>query len=122
MRTLLLGFSAALAASAVPVFPASAEGHSASRADRGNIAVHRGGEFRRDRDGRFDRRRRDRVDQAVLLDFGRGYYDDRFAGRSWEPESYNDWWHERPERSYPRWMQNNRNCERQWWSGGGWTC
>lgn len=66
----------------------------------------------------FDRRRR--IDQTVVLPLG--IYDSRFASRSWEPDSYNDWWHERPERSYPRWMQNNQNCERRWWGGGGWRC
>jgi hypothetical protein len=45
-----------------------------------------------------------------------------YNNRSFEPESYNDWWHERPYRSLPRWTQRNANCDRVWWSGEGWTC
>ena len=44
------------------------------------------------------------------------------ANRSFDPNRWNDWWHDRPDRAYPRWMQNNQNCERIWWSGGGWRC
>ena len=118
MRTLLLGASAALAALAVPAGSVQAQ----SLASEG-ISVHRG--FDRDhrdpdhRDGRRDRRR---SNTAVVLDLWGGGYDDRYNGRAFAPDSYNDWWHERTDRSYPRWMQNNRNCSRQWWSGGGWTC
>jgi len=36
--------------------------------------------------------------------------------------SYNDWWHDQPWRSYPRWVTKNEDCQRQWWSGGGWRC
>ena len=62
-----------------------------------------------------------------------GRHDDGFAGgyvyedrewqgdTAWRPTSYNDWWHESP-RSFPRWMQNNQDCQRMWWSGGGWRC
>lgn len=55
--------------------------------------------------------------------FGGYIYDDREwqGDTAWRPTSYNDWWHESP-RSFPRWMQNNQNCERMWWSGGGWRC
>jgi hypothetical protein len=120
MRTLLLASAALLAAVAVlPAVPASAE----SRGDHG-FTIHRGLEGRHGdfdhRDGRRDRRRGG--DQAVVLDFWNGGYDDRYNGRAFAPDSYNDWWHDRTERSYPRWMQNNRNCARMWWSGGGWTC
>ena len=45
-----------------------------------------------------------------------------YNNRSWEPDSYNDWWHDRPDRAYPRWMLSNQNCERKWWSGSGWKC
>jgi hypothetical protein len=52
-----------------------------------------------------------------------GYYDPDF-NRSWDSDSYNDWWHDRPDRAYPRWVQHNENCEpdRMWWSGSGWHC
>ena len=60
-------------------------------------------------------------DGAVVLDVYGGdwaYYNNR----SFNPDSYNDWWHDRPDRAFPRWMQNNQNCDRLWWSGGGWRC
>jgi len=52
-----------------------------------------------------------------------GWYDHPVdVNRSWEADSYNDWWHDRPDRAYPRWMTHNENCDRIWWSGGGWRC
>jgi hypothetical protein len=45
-----------------------------------------------------------------------------YNNRSWESDSFNDWWHDRPERAYPRWIQNNQNCDRMWWGGGVWRC
>jgi len=53
----------------------------------------------------------------------RSSYDDR----DWAAESGNDWWHDRPERAFPRWVQDQRargSCdpERMWWSGSGWHC
>ena len=55
--------------------------------------------------------------------YGYGFYDgDYDANRSFSPDKWNDWWHERPERSFPRWMSDNRSCERMWYSGAGWRC
>ena len=53
-----------------------------------------------------------------------GYYDggDYDANRSFSPDSWNDWWHERPDRAFPRWVRHNQNCERMWYSGAGWRC
>ncbi|HVU29015.1 MAG TPA: hypothetical protein VHE36_01320 [Sphingomicrobium sp.] len=50
-----------------------------------------------------------------------------YNNRSWEPSSYNDWWHDRPDRAYPRWVNEQRmhgSCDpdRMWWSGTGWHC
>ena len=50
-------------------------------------------------------------------------YDDR----DWASDSGNSWWHDRPDRAYPRWVQEQRHagsCEpdRMWWSGTGWHC
>lgn len=52
------------------------------------------------------------------------YYTDFDANRSFDPDKWNDWWHERPERSFPRWVWRNHNCteDRMWWSGAGWRC
>jgi hypothetical protein len=49
-------------------------------------------------------------------------YGDYDANRSFSPDKWNDWWHERPERAFPRWMSRNQDCQRLWWSGGGWRC
>jgi hypothetical protein len=60
-------------------------------------------------------------DGAAVLDVYGG--DWAYANnRSFNSDSYNDWWHDRPDRAFPRWMQNNQNCDRVWWSGGGWRC
>jgi hypothetical protein len=46
----------------------------------------------------------------------------RWNNRSWEPASYNDWWHEEPSRAYPAWMSRNQDCSRQWYSGDTLRC
>ena len=33
---------------------------------------------------------------------------------AWKSDSFNDWWHDRPDRAYPRWLTTNQNCERKW--------
>ena len=45
-----------------------------------------------------------------------------YNNRSWDADSYNDWWHDRPERAYPAWMRRNQDCARQWYSGDTLTC
>jgi hypothetical protein len=42
--------------------------------------------------------------------------------QSWESDSYNDWWHDQPWRSYPHWMMHNRDCARQWYAGDTLRC
>jgi hypothetical protein len=52
---------------------------------------------------------------------GYGYdYDDLNA--SWRPDSFNDWWHDRPDRAFPRWMARNRDCARRWYSADALSC
>jgi hypothetical protein len=53
-----------------------------------------------------------------------GYYDygDYDANRSFDPDRWNDWWHDRPDRAYPRWMSRNQGCARPWYSGDVLTC
>lgn len=89
------------------------------------VRVHRGP------DGRFPIRfanaGRDRFDhgRGYAYGYGDGYYEgDYDANRSFDPDRWNDWWHERPERSFPRWVWRNRDCteDRMWWSGAGWRC
>lgn len=66
-------------------------------------------------DGRHHRRHRGFGD-AILID--RDYQGDT----AWKSDSFNDWWHDQPSRSFPRWMQNNERCERQWWGGDALRC
>ena len=73
--------------------------------------------------GRRGDRRGRRNGSVVVGDFG--YYGGDWAlnnNRSFESDSYNDWWHDRPERAYPRWMSQNQDCQRQYWTGAGWRC
>lgn len=52
-----------------------------------------------------------------------GYdYGDFDANRSFDPDRWNDWWHERPERAFPRWMSRNQDCARRWYSADVLTC
>ena len=70
-------------------------------------------------DGRHDRRRHRGRGGALYL----GPWNSDFDGnRAFDPDRYHDWWHERPERAYPRWMQNNQNCERKWYAGDTLRC
>ena len=69
-------------------------------------------------------RRRPRRDDIALYGYGFGSPEAwaLYNNRSFAPDSYNDWWHDRPDRSFPRWVSQNNGCERVWWSGGGWRC
>ena len=68
--------------------------------------------------------------RATVICDGWAYADGQWAlynNRSWAPDSYNDWWNDRPDRAYPRWVQEQHmrgTCtpDRMWWSGSGWHC
>jgi hypothetical protein len=125
MRALLLAIAAPIAAfaaaPAAALDPPTAQFTSASSAgSAAGVTVHHGlpPQFRGASDGsghNGDRRRR-RSDTFLIYD--RDYQGDT----AWRATSYNDWWHERPERAFPRWMAGNQDCQRLWWSGGGWRC
>ena len=77
-------------------------------------------ESRRDRDG--DRRRsRDFCRSDVVMDWYGGEWA-LYNNRSWDPDSYNDWWHDRPDRAYPAWMRHNEGCPRQWYAADTLRC
>lgn len=118
------GSLVALAATLALAAPAAAvdrPGLSRAESARG-VVVHRGSghrgsgfspvEFRRDGD-----RRRLRGSGGEIYIGDREYQGDT----AWRPDGFNDWWHERPLRNEPRWLRSN-NCERQYWTGGGWRC
>ena len=46
----------------------------------------------------------------------------RHNNQAFQSGSYNDWWHDRPDRAYPAWMRNNQNCQRQWYAGNTLRC
>ena len=89
--------------------------------------------FNRCRDGdRRDGRRDGRGDFRFGCRFADGfaYADGEWAlynNRAFDPDSYNDWWNDRPDRAFPRWVQEQHargSCDpdRMWWSGSGWHC
>jgi hypothetical protein len=84
----------------------------------GQPLLHRGG-----RPG-FDGGHRRHIHVGDGFGFGSGYndYGDYDANRSFDPDKWNDWWHERPERAFPRWMSRNQDCARPWYSGDVLTC
>lgn len=49
-------------------------------------------------------------------------YGDFDGNRSFDPDKWNDWWHDRPDRAYPRWLTRNSDCARRWYSGDVLTC
>ena len=108
MRALLIALAAVTVVTPANAAPANAEGGLISSSGRSG--------FHRDFD-RHDRRRHHGVGGDIFL--GDWEYTGNQAFRS---DSYNDWWHDRPERAYPRWMQNNANCERKWWGGDTLRC
>ena len=117
MNRVLLAAAAPLAALILPAAPAGAQPFTPGpelSADFG-VSIHR--------DGRHhDRHRhRDRRDVDTVL-VGSPYAWALYNNRTFDPGSFNDWWHDRPDRAYPRWMQQNQNCERMWWGGGAWRC
>jgi hypothetical protein len=117
MRALLLCAAASLTAVVIPVSPAAALNPNTGRtASASTVTIHRGLEGR----VRDDDRSRHRRSDVDIVTYGGEWA--LYNNRSWESDSYNDWWHDRPDRAYPRWMSNNKDCARMWWSGGGWRC
>jgi len=121
----LLGIAAF--AATVPTAPAQAISSSsvAVRPTEGWVMTS-SQHHRRDGDGRFH----GRVHHGLPLGYGysgygyAGYndYSDFDGNRSFDPDKWNDWWHERPDRAYPRWMSRNQDCSRRWYSGDVLTC
>jgi hypothetical protein len=77
-------------------------------------------------DGFVGRPAPDRTARHSRQSYGYGYYayNDVGTNDAFDPHQYNDWWHDRPDRAYPRWVWHNQNCtpDRMWWSGAGWRC
>ena len=132
MARVLLAAAASLAAFAIQAAPAVAQqggmAFTDSRSPQFAMGTPRVGDFNpcgsahRGRHGT-------RGDRGCDGAFGWAYADGEWAlynNRSWDSDSYNDWWHDRPDRAFPRWVQEQRGgpCteDRMWWSGSGWHC
>jgi len=125
MDRLLLGIAAPLAALAISSSPAAAQ-PLVDPAIASAASVELVGTFATDHHGSRDRHDgpRHRRSRGVIVWAGPAVSEGwaEYNNRSWQPDSFNDWWHDRPERAFPRWMQNNQDCQRLWWGGGGWRC
>ena len=138
MRPQLLGVAAAVAAIAFPATPALADGSTAPFAAFGSapafsgtqsgvrVRIHRGTSARYDNGDGGHRRhhRRDRGDTIVVGDPW-GWDGGQWAlynNRTFDSDSYNDWWHDQPSRAYPRWMSQNLGCDKPWYSGDVLRC
>ena len=139
MKSALLGLAASIAAVALPSAAAGQEFTSAgfhggsftggtfaaAPANQGWGVVSRPGwgvgqKSHHGGDGHHRRHRRDGFgDSLIFTDYGAWAL---YNNRTWEPDSYNDWWHDNPDRAYPAWMQRNQKCDRMWWSGDTLTC
>ena len=114
MRALLA--IALLTAATVPASPAAAGGSDKAFTGIPSTSINSG--FVNGFDPGFRRVRPGLRGTDTVLVYDREYQGDT----AWRPESFNDWWHERTDRSYPRWLQNNANCERKWWGGETLRC
>jgi len=117
MRILILLGAAAIAAGLGPT-AAAAENPGAQS---GNGSHHRPDDGRDHRD-----RHRHGGDSGLFVEYDAGAWA-LYNNHSWASDSFNDWWHDRPDRAYPRWVQDQRRSgtcepERMWWSGSGWHC
>jgi hypothetical protein len=128
----LLFLPAAAAGSASPAAAAAerrdggfARPSPSARSGAAGVRVHRGDH----RDGHDRDRSRDRFDAFSSGDGQRRFrgdtylpYRDYQGDSLWRSDSFNDWWHDRPDRAFPRWVASNQQCQRQYWSGGAWRC
>jgi hypothetical protein len=129
MHRALLGLAAMSAAISSPA-PAQSLAASAGFGAMGGSEQIGGligrppGHFGGDRRDNGDRHRhgRDGVNGASWGYSGYNDYGDYDANRSFDPDKWNDWWHDRPDRAFPRWMSRNQDCARPWYSGDVLTC
>ena len=105
------GFSASAASG-------SSRGHLRSLSGRFVGSFRNGGDFR---DCRGQNCRHIRVGDGFGYS-GYNDYGDYDANRSFDPDKWNDWWHDRPDRAFPRWMARNQDCARPWYSADVLTC
>jgi hypothetical protein len=114
------GLALALAATPAQAGGAGSPGFSGSggRSTAVSGGTNRRGDFG---NGNHRRHRRGGFDGDIIVgDWGGGDWA-LYNNRTFEPDSYNDWWHDRPDRAYPRWVTNG-SCDRMWWGGDTLRC
>jgi len=121
MRILILLSAAAIAAGGL-----SAPATAADYGGRPASSFHDGRGDGGHRGDRRDNHRRHGGDSGFFVEYDAGAWA-LYNNRSWDSGSFNDWWHDRPDRAYPRWVQEQRRSgtcdpDRMWWSGSGWHC
>ena len=121
MQRLLLGLAGLAAVVSTPAHARDRTLVGNGRADVRQFDGRFCRDFRHDRDRDSDRRRFNRCGSDVAMDWYGGEWA-LYNNRSFAPDSYNDWWHDRPDRAYPAWMRHNRDCQRQWFSGDVLSC
>ena len=133
MRAVLLGAAASIAAITLPSAPAQAQQFVSGQPFVNGTSIATGpfvqspafggrclDGFRGPRDGGRHRGGMG-CNTGVILDYYGGEWA-LYNNRTWEPDSYNDWWHDNPGRAYPAWMRHNQTCDRMWWSGDTLIC
>lgn len=126
MHRALLGLAAIAAFATI----SPAQGQSVLAAGFTASAASRSASSRGGLSGRFaERSFRNCIGHCRHIRVGDGFaysgyndYGDYDANRSFDPDRWNDWWHERPERAFPRWMSRNHDCARPWFSADVLTC
>ena len=127
---------ALLAAASLAAFAVTSPASAQSLAASGFNSMAGGQAFRTDLSRVHDQFGRTRLDNRHrhhrhirdgIVPGGFGYsgyndYGDYDANRSFDPDKWNDWWHDRPDRAFPRWMSRNQDCARPWYSGDVLTC
>ena len=123
MRSVFLILAAAAAVAALPASAAAerrdagVSNHRSGQPAASGVRIHRGHGDWRDRRDRGDRDRDRRFRGDAYLPY-RDYQGDTL----WGSGGFNDWWHDRPDRAFPRWLAANHDCERRYWAGGAWRC
>jgi hypothetical protein len=113
--------AAALGAALIVTAPAGAQQRL------GTISHHRFSQTSPDHGRPGDRRFHRGFDGNAAVAWGNYDLQSSYDDRDWEPQAGNDWWHDRPDRAFPRWVQEQQargtcDLDRMWWSGSGWHC
>lgn len=122
MKSMLLAATAALAATGL--FTSALQAQSIGRTPERLGRIFRAPQGPLDCGGSGSGSRHSNVIITCGDGFG-GWYGGEWAqynNRTWEADSYNDWWHDRPDRAYPAWMRHNEGCARKWYGGDTLRC